>query len=1707
MDISKYLKNVKTLDDYNITTQDFVNKYCRAKIRLNMSAVLALKTVRSLEIEYFNKNGENGVAVHIFKNILDLPGSKTWGLLGKELISVLKYWFDTLRLHLLQHNNWWNFLNLLLKFVKEIRIKDSSINQTIIEELSDNLLHLAIHRQPSTSQRLHIIQCFNICSAESNREIRIALRNKFEQYFWYNFNSIKLSELLSQCGDFRLQYSMLESLMRWLLPRQELSVRKKAAEAWFTTDLYSQNAVDIFLNRTWMNFFKDARDFLNAQNDKNELITSVQCKKFVIGSLELITVSKLRIPINIRHKKYWLDLNTGNKNLSLMLELKLLEILKAYGSGSNALVITEDNVTSVKMLMESSLIKIELHIKDSKQLHGSDMLEGNEVMIYIGPENAVKVNTSLAEIFEDKYQILLDLNKIYQATTENARECSQIENSFVGSFHSVGVCYARLSDFFFFKEDTRFSNPIKWRRRKHSGVITRSGRPVSLRSPASSASTSSLALLREKLSELPGCQFEREPVSVCALPQLSRVTEVTEIDESRSFNDESTFRPRTFGVALKNKSDSDHATVTSRRTVSENNNLSPPNNHDENSISCLLVATIGSADSVINDTLDRFPKGKEINTDNIVDMLVKEALQSNRTLDRIRENTKNIRTESIEKSPNVKSKTKQSTIYERNENNNIVQRLGDEQTTDCIEDTPNHVFPKHRKEVINSNKVVSTELDKSNKDFLNNNNSAFDSQIVEDFFAQHCHENKNEDVILSPSLAKKINETSSESSGEFDLPTNNDLERDFNFNEIEIVECLNDLVDQVCEELDNYIKMQSLTNDVAEAGLQNNGADESDSKATKKKTKIHRKSTSKAIKLKFKSTMKHNKKQYKSTLQIETDDNMSTVHDEDCNRNETNNNKSKSPEISQIRRKRKLYSPNDEHIINAAKPTAYVSESEKDDVVAPDQLPYSDTPKSKATSYKEIEQIKRSTRRIIKHKKMSNETPLSPRSKKINDDFNNLKKTVDNNENITLVDAKRDRNLAVYNFSSDSDDSDFKKKFTQTFKRTPSVNTTTRSRRNVPRKNYSEKKPREKKTKSNSKQRERDTIKISRHELLDEKMREPASETLNASITIEVPQEKPENLEPNINIVPQMEAIDEQVIEKSTKNSKSKRKTKRSKKKDQCLKSDNELTLEVRQEKEESVSPLPALIVESQPKDNNLEDSVMALEKLQEMCENDSIGKQLQLNTTQNLLSDVEQTNSSPQNLNVSSIQIKTCDKSTYKTKKSKKRNSHKLSTSDKPTAPTDKEGSLTDNKMSKKAKNRRKRDKRRSKSRSTDSDTIRSSVKHLKVSAVIEHESPKSIPTLGKSPITGHGNSKEKPPSSNQLEQNLQPRDLEVEYLDDSIKEYHKTLTDETHKLWHSNNSDKASKVSKEDARRIVRNSPAVSVTRLSTRELREWVPPRHNSIFGSDQSEVSKQSRSEAQKEATPVTASVQKPILSIISPIKLFATKPISISDGGNVNKAETISSKSAGNESKSKYDFRKRKNVVAIDSTPKRSKLESAVNTSSPIISSKPTTSAIPQYRMSDDVVANVSVPSRSVSFWMKQNQSILSSLPPENYETFMYRDNLNLIIEKLNTTLVEIQHDTSRRFGQLFVEVQRQLKEASDSRHHLFRVTGCDMLEGIMQIIDYKFKELDARCRAMDEQIRNNFKLQTCAVLREDSKKKRLFVKLLKQDIRNMFPSQ
>lgn len=51
MEVSKLLKTVNNVDDYISATQNMLNEHSHSKIQFNMSTVLALKEVRSIEIE------------------------------------------------------------------------------------------------------------------------------------------------------------------------------------------------------------------------------------------------------------------------------------------------------------------------------------------------------------------------------------------------------------------------------------------------------------------------------------------------------------------------------------------------------------------------------------------------------------------------------------------------------------------------------------------------------------------------------------------------------------------------------------------------------------------------------------------------------------------------------------------------------------------------------------------------------------------------------------------------------------------------------------------------------------------------------------------------------------------------------------------------------------------------------------------------------------------------------------------------------------------------------------------------------------------------------------------------------------------------------------------------------------------------------------------------------------------------------------------------------------------------------------------------------------------------------------------------------------------------------------------------------------------------------------------------------------------------
>ncbi|XP_050671382.1 uncharacterized protein LOC126969850 [Leptidea sinapis] len=428
----KELNNVKNVHSYGLISEELRSRFRKfSKIQLNMSTILSLKKLRTLEVEYFNNYNENGAAVKIVEELMLLPASKTWAVLANEIINIIKFWIMKLKTHIIvRNNNWWSFLEMLLGFIKAIRSKHTSLKNIVVEELAECLLDLATHSTPNIIQKHKIILCLNICCMTCSREIRGKLRTRFDQYF------TKLAAIMASCGDFRAQYSMLETLMRWLIPREEVAVRKEAAVKWFPSTLYNKNAVDIFLERHWVNFIKDARDFLNAQNEQSDMITSAHCKKLTIGDL---------VVVSGKDNTRWIDVNTGGKCISMMLDIKLLDVLQASTNLCDTLVIPEDNVNSVQLLMESSYVKIELIIIDPNNLELR--LKSGQVGIYVDVQNLGKLDSVLKKIFQDKYKVLLDIEKEQQSIED--RRKSSIVNITVQSTvaltlnHSL-LCLPRL---------------------------------------------------------------------------------------------------------------------------------------------------------------------------------------------------------------------------------------------------------------------------------------------------------------------------------------------------------------------------------------------------------------------------------------------------------------------------------------------------------------------------------------------------------------------------------------------------------------------------------------------------------------------------------------------------------------------------------------------------------------------------------------------------------------------------------------------------------------------------------------------------------------------------------------------------------------------------------------------------------------------------------------------------------------------------------------------------------------------------------------------------------------------------------------------------------------------------------------------------------------------------------------------------------------
>lgn len=1108
--------------------------------------------------------------------------------------------------------------------------------------------------------------------------------------------------------------------------------------------------------------------------------------------------------------------------------------------------------------------------------------------------------------------------------------------------------------------------------------------------------------LREKLTAFPGYRFDKEPVSVCALPQLSSVTEVSETDERSVLNASlSTLKLRTYGVfnkkkTINKKSQSDTESVKDK---AKNKCISPVVNNDDDSISCLLVATIGSAnDSVINDTLERLPKDKDIHTDNIVDVLAREALSSTRNIEDKADSgflTSDKLVQDHKKSNQENTKlTYKSKKCSKNKNPTIVNNstTTDESNTDVIEDTPYTINIKNKK-IKKDSGIQQT----------------FDNQAVEEFFSQNVIENRDGEIVISPTLAKKINESISES--EFDLcpPVNSEEQ----FYDIEIIDCLNDIIDTVCKDFQNC---SEYLNDleINDTNNMNNKEDlqpvinEKVTSESNSQNKRNRKVT-KNIKLKFTNTKKQAKTRGRKKIQLDTEDTKrmspiieidSITEDIDVTKN-SEVPKQDGSDTPLTKRKRKLYSPKDDQVVNE-KTGVHVSETEEDTIL-PDMKIDQSTPKSLATFYKDIGSSSRRSIRKLRNRKSRSVPSLSPRTKKMNDMFDSLKKTTEG-EKVKLATRKTSsRQYEVYNFTSDSDDDDFKikrntKNITRNTSKTKVSTGPTLRRRSNTKLNYSEnnnnstdeqskKKSKSKYVRQRAKKTDRNTkIVKPKSEMIDERMRDASPKTLNTSLIIERNNEVMKVPEPEPTLIePQMEIIadeDEQMPKKKRSNritdlSSNKTKPKQSK-----------AVLEINSDRDNTESPLPGLIIETVKENKDTDESLsgLILENFKNIDKEGTLPDTSGLNNTQNLLSDIDHNNNSPSKVNIIDEFIKEIDIQQCSVTPVKK---------------------VTTKKARKRAKMLKIKSERKD-CLQTESNTniSESNIDIINVSDHLEANSEKTIATIGKSPITGHGDFDESPPSAKHLTETLISRGLETHDLNQSMKAYFGKLTNEINEV--SNNSTNSNNKSVENkkslgksttnsTKNVFEKSPTVSIQRLSTSEISRWLPPRYNSVFGSKQSSDSDTStrktrsytkklrKNESVSDKKSTERNTQKVYKSIISPVKMYGElneKEKSISSEGDdyveriksliTTKKELYKPSTSG--ARSKYDVPKHSPNSSESRISKNSDVKEIEKTvkrkSSPVFEVKKLR------KIDDNSIESLtieSVPSSSVHDWLRRNE--------------------------------------------------------------------------------------------------------------------------------------
>lgn len=1016
--------------------------------------------------------------------------------------------------------------------------------------------------------------------------------------------------------------------------------------------------------------------------------------------------------------------------------------------------------------------------------------------------------------------------------------------------------------------------------------------------------------LQEKLAALPLSKYDKEWGSVCAQPALSRVSELSERDE----------RTKSYGVAQndrlysKIKSEFDSETKSHRETLKSQSDTETTKTRrcrkqmfpvvSDNEVSVLLAASTDSIDdATINETVERLSKkkGSDFDRRGIVDLLIQEALQEREratdsginTDDNKRSQDTEENSEAIEETPVLINESVKKSKTAKKKVCTVVSKS----TTDDESNT----------EVVNETPFVNSRNRSKHNAAPNSNSNTFDVNLVENFFSQHYTANKEGDdnIVINPTTAKKTNveyNKSSESSDHFDeyLIMNENFNPDeeiFQFNDIDIIECLNDVVDKVCHEIDKcseYLR-EKTSNKNCPDNLPTTPKRSTKSTVVRKSKTSKTKAQSKPkreIKIKLKTSPEKKKSKRVFAKKIKKNEQkspnkMSTITEQSDEGEAFVENevreviKVQTPKVIEkdinvidkapiVRQKRKLYSPKDNDIEIEKISKIPTSETDEADAPLSDLQTKDTTPKSTVSCYKEIENERkkriRSKPRISKGKVQE---PPSPRTLKNNETFDKMKETVEGSERIVLIDRtnyndkpttrknKQIKEIEVYNFTSDSEDEDFIKKKIEVRKKISSTTISSsnskasnrRGRKKNP-VNYLEWKSSDDeakqlpvKRKPPAKRATKQKAVAAQHviDMVDEKIRE-ATDTMNTSLVIESKPEKKEspNIELILNELPEMEPISDT---EEPKQKVAKTFPKRTNKKIVSIKTEKnkKVNLQPASDKEDSksvasTSPLPGLVVEPIPsRKDDADDSITANMALKFKKIYQDGPDQNESNITQNMLSDIER-NNSQQNKGLS---VTDEIRAEYD-------NIREVEETNKPIKIREKSEPRKSNPIKEfddeivqvsKENNKSSNIKKPTKTKVIDGLRKTSQLKEF-AEEIIEISEDKishdSPMSIASYGINAHNDLEAAPPSPDTLQQYVRPR--EIEDLDQPMREYYEKLSKEINKT----HDDSKEKSIPEVQNKSVNKSAAMTVQRLVIDDIGKYLPSPKSSITSSGRTPV---------------------------------------------------------------------------------------------------------------------------------------------------------------------------------------------------------------------------------------------------------------------------